>query len=179
MRSSGTRIVANRGQRSALDSDDGGRARDNMFTVTAWPEFRAVLLPYLDELGWPTQRPRRRRISANKVSRGYELRSRVSPREASCAQPRTRTAACRFRRDHAGPDKVDASRARVADVGAAATPLPIATNTEALRRGPLLRRRRFASPSISSGGGIRTRDLRVMSPTSYLAAPPRGVDKRM
>ncbi len=27
---------------------------------------------------------------------------------------------------------------------------------------------------LSSGGGIRTRDLRVMSPTSYLAAPPRG-----
>src|SRR5690349_11932298 len=26
-----------------------------------------------------------------------------------------------------------------------------------------------------SGGGIRTRDLRVMSPTSYLTAPPRGV----
>ena len=26
----------------------------------------------------------------------------------------------------------------------------------------------------SSGGGIRTRDLRVMSPTSYLTAPPRG-----
>src|SRR6184192_1654101 len=25
----------------------------------------------------------------------------------------------------------------------------------------------------SSGGGIRTRDLRVMSPTSYLTAPPR------
>ena len=29
-----------------------------------------------------------------------------------------------------------------------------------------------------SGGGIRTRDLRVMSPTSYLAAPPRDVDQR-
>ena len=29
----------------------------------------------------------------------------------------------------------------------------------------------------SSGGGIRTRDLRVMSPTSYLAAPPRGVER--
>ncbi len=29
-----------------------------------------------------------------------------------------------------------------------------------------------------SGGGIRTRDLRVMSPTSYLTAPPRG-DLRM
>src|SRR3954471_19564581 len=28
--------------------------------------------------------------------------------------------------------------------------------------------------SADSGGGIRTRDLRVMSPTSYLAAPPRG-----
>src|SRR3954464_19713 len=25
-----------------------------------------------------------------------------------------------------------------------------------------------------SGGGIRTRDLRVMSPASYLTAPPRG-----
>src|SRR5437868_14884820 len=25
-----------------------------------------------------------------------------------------------------------------------------------------------------SGGGIRTRDLRVMSPTSYQTAPPRG-----
>src|SRR5215216_2382647 len=29
--------------------------------------------------------------------------------------------------------------------------------------------------SSNSGGGIRTRDLRVMSPTSYLTAPPRGV----
>jgi hypothetical protein len=27
---------------------------------------------------------------------------------------------------------------------------------------------------LSSGGGIRTRDLRVMSPTSYQTAPPRG-----
>ena len=37
---------------------------------------------------------------------------------------------------------------------------------------------RFKTPhtglSSYSGGGIRTRDLRVMSPTSYLAAPPRG-----
>ena len=29
------------------------------------------------------------------------------------------------------------------------------------------------SSSADSGGGIRTRDLRVMSPTSYLTAPPR------
>src|SRR5262249_17411008 len=29
-------------------------------------------------------------------------------------------------------------------------------------------------PSANSGGGIRTRDLRVMSPTSYQTAPPRG-----
>ena len=28
-----------------------------------------------------------------------------------------------------------------------------------------------------SGGRIRTCDLRVMSPTSYLAAPPRGVER--
>src|ERR1041385_9079623 len=32
----------------------------------------------------------------------------------------------------------------------------------------------LAGLSFYSGGGIRTRDLRVMSPTSYLAAPPRG-----
>src|SRR5215211_7867329 len=30
------------------------------------------------------------------------------------------------------------------------------------------------SSSADSGGGIRTRDLRVMSPTSYLTAPPRA-----
>jgi hypothetical protein len=30
---------------------------------------------------------------------------------------------------------------------------------------------------LYSGGGIRTRDLRVMSPTSYQTAPPRGVDE--
>ena len=29
-------------------------------------------------------------------------------------------------------------------------------------------------PVSNSGGGIRTRDLRVMSPTSYQAAPPRS-----
>src|SRR5215208_332762 len=32
---------------------------------------------------------------------------------------------------------------------------------------------------LSSGGGIRTRDLRVMSPTSYLTAPPRGGPMRL
>ena len=37
------------------------------------------------------------------------------------------------------------------------------------------RKTRLASGGLSSsGGGIRTRDLRVMSPTSYLTAPPRG-----
>src|SRR3712207_8613557 len=30
-----------------------------------------------------------------------------------------------------------------------------------------------------SGGGIRTRDLRVMSPTSYQAAPPRDKDTQL
>jgi exopolyphosphatase/guanosine-5'-triphosphate,3'-diphosphate pyrophosphatase len=35
-------------------------------------------------------------------------------------------------------------------------------------------RARICGPFRSSGGGIRTRDLRVMSPTSYLTAPPRG-----
>src|SRR3954452_13705405 len=32
--------------------------------------------------------------------------------------------------------------------------------------------------SGNSGGGIRTRDLRVMSPTSYQAAPPRVKDRK-
>src|SRR3954447_24051236 len=32
---------------------------------------------------------------------------------------------------------------------------------------------RNALVGLDSGGGIRTRDLRVMSPTSYLTAPPR------
>jgi hypothetical protein len=32
---------------------------------------------------------------------------------------------------------------------------------------------RCALVGLDSGGGIRTRDLRVMSPTSYLTAPPR------
>ena len=40
----------------------------------------------------------------------------------------------------------------------------------ALRRQPL---KRIPHRGQHSGGGIRTRDLRVMSPTSYLAAPPR------
>ena len=41
-------------------------------------------------------------------------------------------------------------------------------NAKALQKGSVVGRGH-------SGGGIRTRDLRVMSPTSYLAAPPRGV----
>jgi hypothetical protein len=32
----------------------------------------------------------------------------------------------------------------------------------------------YALVGFDSGGGIRTRDLRVMSPTSYQTAPPRG-----
>jgi hypothetical protein len=32
---------------------------------------------------------------------------------------------------------------------------------------------RICGAFVSSGGGIRTRDLRVMSPTSYQTAPPR------
>src|SRR3954464_4282741 len=39
--------------------------------------------------------------------------------------------------------------------------------------GPQTPRALFRGPLVSSGGGIRTRDLRVMSPTSYQTAPPR------
>ena len=58
------------------------------------------------------------------------------------------------------------------------TPLPVFARADS-RRAPLPRAQlpsaTALSPSSSadSGGGIRTRDLRVMSPTSYLAAPPR------
>ena len=38
---------------------------------------------------------------------------------------------------------------------------------------PRRRNPRASRGFVSSGGGIRTRDLRVMSPTSYLTAPPR------
>ena len=34
--------------------------------------------------------------------------------------------------------------------------------------------RRLSAAPGNSGGGIRTRDLRVMSPTSYQTAPPRS-----
>src|ERR1700759_2255135 len=46
-----------------------------------------------------------------------------------------------------------------------------------MTRAPDVRGSSFAAISCdfsSSGGGIRTRDLRVMSPTSYQTAPPRG-----
>ena len=41
-------------------------------------------------------------------------------------------------------------------------------------RRPERTKARRSGPFSSSGGGIRTRDLRVMSPTSYQTAPPRG-----
>jgi hypothetical protein len=40
------------------------------------------------------------------------------------------------------------------------------------------RRPRRRSDTSNSGGGIRTRDLRVMSPTSYQTAPPRNKDTK-
>src|SRR5262249_10291835 len=47
----------------------------------------------------------------------------------------------------------------------------------ALRPNRKNREGRVCGPFWSSGGGIRTRDLRVMSPTSYQTAPPRvGTD---
>src|SRR5436309_4557519 len=65
-------------------------------------------------------------------------------------------------------------------------PRPLPTAARSLRRGPPLRTalgvsvglRRGACASHlpvgrDSGCGIRTRDLRVMSPTSYQTAPPR------
>jgi hypothetical protein len=42
------------------------------------------------------------------------------------------------------------------------------------RRSRFTEKPRLSGASFDSGGGIRTRDLRVMSPTSYLTAPPRG-----
>jgi hypothetical protein len=90
------------------------------------------------------------------------------------------------------PDPCDTAAAKLApplrsrkrrtdprDRGGATRLLPIRCPT-----GDLVRQRRSASRTTkapagagafgSSGGGIRTRDLRVMSPTSYQTAPPRG-----
>jgi hypothetical protein len=41
------------------------------------------------------------------------------------------------------------------------------------------KRRPAAALHGNSGGGIRTRDLRVMSPTSYQTAPPRNRDQEI
>ena len=45
--------------------------------------------------------------------------------------------------------------------------------------GLLRGKRRPAAALPSSGGGIRTRDLRVMSPTSYQTAPPRNKKRKV
>ncbi len=52
----------------------------------------------------------------------------------------------------------------------AAASSPVSLSSEHPKHG---KRRPAAALLDHSGGGIRTRDLRVMSPTSYQAAPPR------
>ena len=52
-------------------------------------------------------------------------------------------------------------------------PLRTAFGSRSACRAPLASS--AALVGLDSGGGIRTRDLRVMSPTSYQTAPPRGV----
>src|SRR5918999_3516849 len=74
---------------------------------------------------------------------------------------------------------------RCAEAQALAAASPRAVDAQLMPSPPGCERRSqqetpaLAGVPCSSGGGIRTRDLRVMSPTSYLTAPPRGVDPRM
>ena len=79
---------------------------------------------------------------------------------------------------------------RACGASPAARPAPVASKTSVSLRTPSVKPRSntmvllstktpehsevlICREIVSSGGGIRTRDLRVMSPTSYQAAPPR------
>src|SRR5215217_7407784 len=71
---------------------------------------------------------------------------------------------------------------RLGDKGVvlASTPVPLLQGklAHALRQRPQKARKPPGERRLSnSGGRIRTCDLRVMSPTSYLTAPPRGGQK--
>ena len=68
----------------------------------------------------------------------------------------------------------DAKGTALAVINVIRSPLP-AASTPGPQTPYVAKRRHLATPhDFSSGGGIRTRDLRVMSPTSYQTAPPRN-----
>ena len=86
---------------------------------------------------------------------------RIVAQAHSAVRPRVRK---HFSHVAPAADQID----RLIDLGVDPEPLASLPKPAPERRKPLLERL-----SVYSGGGIRTRDLRVMSPTSYLAAPPR------
>ena len=78
---------------------------------------------------------------------------------------------CRLR--GVSPSRESTSSRAARGVHSAARFVSCSMGSTTVRFCPERRNPRSCGGSGSSGGGIRTRDLRVMSPTSYLTAPPR------
>src|SRR5690606_37630059 len=76
-------------------------------------------------------------------------------------------------REHPQQDAPRVLRRPAGSPPSPATPLTHIINGAATKNRPA-----SAARTGYSGGGIRTRDLRVMSPTSYQAAPPRDKDTK-
>ena len=124
-----------------------------------------------------TRRPRTRhdpyQVSRPVDRRGRRaLRSRRSASLQSPAIPRTmsRNAAHRPRPNWNHIGTTSAPHPRTAKAALASGLRSQSASAGSWRELPAL-------VGLDSGGGIRTRDLRVMSPTSYQTAPPRGVGR--
>ena len=89
------------------------------------------------------------------------------------ARARPRIGRKPVRRTHAGCPIASRRSTRIVRIhhGFASSPAPLRFPETGLLRG---KTPPFLAAPPSSGGGIRTRDLRVMSPTSYQTAPPRS-----
>ena len=141
-----------------------------------------------------------RRLRASRDVRSLPLRSQrrsvsvLTPR-ALAASPNVRVSAIFAQLLHSRHDlnrpqclcTAPATNARVAQCAThpsdAGVPAAVRNDEGPARAGPPRSRsaglqgscKSYALVGLDSGGGIRTRDLRVMSPTSYQTAPPRGV----
>ena len=108
------------------------------------------------------------------VSRPFRtaIRTRCQPRATFARDASPEPRPLRFSFGEPSSGRLGPRRApRVRRIGSAQGQTGPPTSGNAARGGAPL-------PTRNSGGGIRTRDLRVMSPTSYQAAPPRNKDPK-